>query len=170
MDPQAALAKPGMSAPYIGVNICAWRPTSMTSNIPTTINAFIGVHNTADLKGNRVRIHRSIEIVTSIHEDNTCDTYITNDRNRQISSYLIRPYNRIYLKKASERWTKLLRKNRFTCKPISTKSKMHVNKYNVSEIAKIMNKHPVETLRNVDRENVIKLAVLPRKPSKNVIG
>jgi hypothetical protein len=45
-----------------------------------------------------------------------------------------------------------------------------MSKNNVSEIAKTINKHPVDTLRNVKREKVIKLAVLPIKPSKNVMG
>jgi hypothetical protein len=34
----------------------------------------------------------------------------------------------------------------------------------------MINKQPVDTFRSVDREKVIKLAVLPIKPSKNVIG
>ena len=45
-----------------------------------------------------------------------------------------------------------------------------MNRNNVSEIAKIMNKHPVDTFRSVARENVTKLPVLLIKPSKNVIG
>lgn len=43
-----------------------------------------------------------------------------------------------------------------------------MSKYNISEIAKAINKHPVDTFLNDGRENVNKLAVLPRKPSKNV--
>ena len=58
----------------------------MISTTPIANNAFFGVHKAADLNGNRVRIHRSTDITTSIHEDNTCDTYITNERNRQSSS------------------------------------------------------------------------------------
>jgi hypothetical protein len=60
--------------------------------------------------------------------------------------------------------------NNFTFNPNSRKSKIHMSKNNVSEIAKTINKHPVDTLRNVKREKVIKLAVLPIKPSKNVMG
>jgi hypothetical protein len=45
-----------------------------------------------------------------------------------------------------------------------------MSKYNVSEIAKMIYKHPVDTFRNVECEKVIRLAVLPIKPSKNVIG
>jgi len=45
-----------------------------------------------------------------------------------------------------------------------------MSKYSVSEIAKMINKHPVDTSRNVEREKVIKLARLPIKPSKNVMG
>ena len=58
----------------------------MKSTTPTAIKAFFGVHIEADLNGNRVRIHRSTDIITNVHEDNTCDTYITNERNRQSSS------------------------------------------------------------------------------------
>ncbi len=61
----------------------------MISNRPTANKAFFGVHKEADLYGNRVRIHRSTDMVTSIHEDNTCDTFMTNERNRQNSSYRI---------------------------------------------------------------------------------
>jgi IS30 family transposase len=57
-----------------------------------------------------------------------------------------------------------------TFKPNSRKSKTHISKYSVSEIAKMINKHPVDTFRNVKREKVIKLAVLPINPSKNVMG
>jgi hypothetical protein len=56
-----------------------------------------------------------------------------------------------------------------TFKPKSTKSKTHISKNNVSVIAKRINKHPVETFRNVEREKVIILRMLPIKPSKNVI-
>ena len=45
-----------------------------------------------------------------------------------------------------------------------------MSKKNVSEIAKTINKHPVDTFRSVGREKVIKLPILPIKPSKNVIG
>ncbi len=45
-----------------------------------------------------------------------------------------------------------------------------MSRNNVSEIAKTINKHPVDIFRKVTREKVIKLAVLPIKPSKNVIG
>jgi hypothetical protein len=45
-----------------------------------------------------------------------------------------------------------------------------MSKNNVSEIAKTMKRHPVDTFRSVGREKVIKLAVLPIKPNKNVIG
>jgi hypothetical protein len=38
----------------------------------------------------------------------------------------------------------------------------------MSEIAKTMKRHPVDTFRNVGREKVNKLAVLPQNPSKNV--
>ncbi len=55
-----------------------------------------------------------------------------------------------------------------TCKPNSRKSKTHINKYIMSEIAKTMKRHPVDTFRNVGREKVNKLAVLPQNPSKNV--
>jgi hypothetical protein len=44
---------------------------SITSDTPTAIKAFFGVHIEPDLNGKRVRIHRSIDIVTSVHEDNT---------------------------------------------------------------------------------------------------
>ena len=44
-----------------------------------------------------------------------------------------------------------------------------MNRNNVSEIAKIMNIHPVDTFRSVEREKMIKLAILPKKPSKNVM-
>lgn len=43
-----------------------------------------------------------------------------------------------------------------------------MSKYKISEIAKTINKHPVDTFRNVGLENVNKLAILPRKQSKNV--
>ncbi len=56
-----------------------------------------------------------------------------------------------------------------TLKPNSRKSKIHMSKNNVSEIAKMINKHPVDTFRNVEREKVIKLARLPIKPSRNVM-
>jgi len=45
-----------------------------------------------------------------------------------------------------------------------------MSKYSVSEIAKMINKHPVDTFRSVKREKVIKLAILPINPSKNVMG
>jgi hypothetical protein len=83
VGPHARIENPGISMPNNEVNIWAWRPISMMSNTPTTIKAFFGVHNEPDLYGNRVRIHRSKEIVTSIHEDNTWATYRTNDRKRQ---------------------------------------------------------------------------------------
>ena len=43
-----------------------------------------------------------------------------------------------------------------------------MSKDNMSEIAKLMKRQPVETFLNVGRENVIKLAVFPKKPSKKV--
>ncbi len=89
VGPHAKIENPGMSIPYNEVNIWEWRPTSRTSNTPTTNKAFFGVHKMADLKGNRVRIHRSKDIVTNTHEDNTCDTDMTNERNRQSPSYSI---------------------------------------------------------------------------------
>lgn len=55
-----------------------------------------------------------------------------------------------------------------TCKPNSRTSITHISKYDKSEIAKAMNRHPVDTLRNVGRENVIRLEILPKNPSKNV--
>jgi hypothetical protein len=58
----------------------------------------------------------------------------------------------------------------YTFKPNSRKSKTHMSRNNVSEIANTINKHPVDIFRKVAREKVIKLAVLPIKPSKNVIG
>ena len=45
---------------------------------------------------------------------------------------------------------------------------MHVSRYNVSETASIMKRLPVETFRNVGRENVSKLAVFPTKPRRKV--
>ncbi len=52
--------------------------------------------------------------------------------------------------------------------PNSRTSKIHTNKYNISEQAKTMKRHPVDTFRNVGLENVNKLAVLPNKPNKIV--
>jgi len=87
VGPHAKIENPGMSIPYNGVNMWEWTPISMTSNTPTTNKTFFGVHKEPDLYGNRVRIQRSTDIVTRIHEDNTWDTYMTNERNRQSSSY-----------------------------------------------------------------------------------
>jgi hypothetical protein len=42
---------------------------SITSNTATAIKAFFGVHIEPDLNGNRVRIHRSKEKITNMHDD-----------------------------------------------------------------------------------------------------
>lgn len=42
-----------------------------------------------------------------------------------------------------------------------------MSRYNVSEIAKTMNKQLVEILLNAARQNVNKLARLPRNPNTN---
>jgi len=45
---------------------------------------------------------------------------------------------------------------------------MDAIKNSISDIAKMINRHPVDTFRKRGREKVSKLAVLPRKPSKKV--
>ncbi len=45
---------------------------------------------------------------------------------------------------------------------------MDAIKNSISDVAKMINRHPVDTFRKRGREKVSKLAVLPRKPSKKV--
>ena len=47
----------------------ACRPTSMTSRTATAMRAFFGVQIAADLKGKRVRIQRSKEMITRIQAE-----------------------------------------------------------------------------------------------------
>ena len=58
----------------------------------------------------------------------------------------------------------------FTLMPNSKKSMTFIKRKTMSAIAKAMNKQPVETFLNVGVVNVNRLATLPMKPRKNVIG
>ena len=69
LGPHATSATPGNNIPNNGVNMGERMIISQTINIDTAIKAFFGVQSVLDLYGNRVRIQRSIEIITSTHAE-----------------------------------------------------------------------------------------------------
>jgi hypothetical protein len=106
-----------------------------------------------------------MKIILGIHTEQMCEIdkvhHIEHDHTREpmMKKYGLKRY-----------FYQIITLKIITFKPNSRKSKIHISKNNVSEIAKMINKHPVDTFRNVEREKVIILRVLPIKPSKNIIG